>query len=115
MCGICGVVEWDGARDATAREREIALMLECLIHRGPDGLGVDSRGPATLGAVRLAIRGLGDGRQPIVDEENGILAVCNGEIDNHVELRQWLASRGRSVATRRCCWRAIARANGHCM
>ncbi|MGD0839579.1 MAG: asparagine synthase (glutamine-hydrolyzing) [Candidatus Acidiferrales bacterium] len=98
MCGICGVVEWDGARDATAREREIALMLECLIHRGPDGLGVDSRGPATLGAVRLAIRGLGDGRQPIVDEENGILAVCNGEIDNHVELRQWLASRGRSVA-----------------
>jgi asparagine synthase (glutamine-hydrolysing) len=99
MCGICGVIEWDGARgeDAAARERKVARMLDCLIHRGPDGLGVDSRGAATLGAVRLAIRGLEDGRQPIVDGENGILAVCNGEIDNHLELKEWLASRGRSV------------------
>jgi asparagine synthase (glutamine-hydrolysing) len=98
MCGICGVVEWDGSSaDAAAREQEIARMLDCLIHRGPDGLGVDSRGPATLGAVRLAIRGLEDGRQPIVDEQNGILAVCNGEIDNHAELKEWLASRGRIV------------------
>jgi asparagine synthase (glutamine-hydrolysing) len=98
MCGICGVVEWDGTRDAAAREQEIARMLDCLIHRGPDGLGVESRGAATLGAVRLAIRGLEDGRQPIVDEESGILAVCNGEIDNHLELKQWLASRGRIVS-----------------
>jgi asparagine synthase (glutamine-hydrolysing) len=98
MCGICGVIEWDGSReDAAARESEVARMLDCLIHRGPDGLGVDSRGAATLGAVRLAIRGLEDGRQPIVDEENGILAVCNGEIDNHLELKQWLAARGRNV------------------
>jgi asparagine synthase (glutamine-hydrolysing) len=98
MCGICGVIEWDGTReDAAARENKVARMLDCLIHRGPDGLGVDSRGPATMGAVRLAIRGLEDGRQPIVDEENGILAVCNGEIDNHLELKEWLASRGRNV------------------
>src|SRR5580698_352504 len=98
MCGICGVIEWDGSRDdAAARENKVARMLDCLIHRGPDGLGVDSRGAATLGAVRLAIRGLEDGRQPIVDGENGILAVCNGEIDNHLELKEWLASRGRNV------------------
>jgi asparagine synthase (glutamine-hydrolysing) len=98
MCGICGVIEWDGSReDAAAREGEVSRMLDCLIHRGPDGLGGDSRGAATLGAVRLAIRGLEDGRQPIVDEESGILAVCNGEIDNHLELKQWLASRGRNV------------------
>lgn len=97
MCGICGVAEWDDSGDRAAREREIAKMLDCLIHRGPDGLGVDSVRGATLGAVRLAIRGLEDGRQPIVDEENGILAVCNGELDNHHELKQWLASRGRVV------------------
>ena len=105
MCGICGVIEWDGlSGDAAVRERElirenkVANMLDCLIHRGPDGLGADSLGGATLGAVRLAIRGLEDGRQPIVDEENGILAVCNGEIDNHLELKHWLALRGRHVA-----------------
>jgi asparagine synthase (glutamine-hydrolysing) len=104
MCGICGLIEWDGSSDATVRERAVARentvahMLDCLIHRGPDGLGVDSLGGATLGAVRLAIRGLEDGRQPIVDEESGILAVCNGEIDNHLELKHWLALRGRHVA-----------------
>ena len=57
-----------------------------------------SRGPATFGAVRLAIRGLGDGQQPIVDDANGIIVVCNGEIDNHRELKRWLASRGCPVA-----------------
>jgi asparagine synthase (glutamine-hydrolysing) len=105
MCGICGVIEWeesssDGAAGerAVLRETKVAHMLDCLIHRGPDGLGLDSLGGATLGAVRLAIRGLEDGRQPIVDEENGILAVCNGEIDNHLELKHWLALRGRHVA-----------------
>jgi asparagine synthase (glutamine-hydrolysing) len=105
MCGICGVIEWEesngdaAAREhAAARENKVAQMLDCLIHRGPDGLGLDSLGGATLGAVRLAIRGLEDGRQPIVDEENGILAVCNGEIDNHLELKHWLALRGRHVA-----------------
>jgi len=72
-------------------------MLERLAHRGPDGSGVASSGLGTMGAVRLAIRGLDDGQQPIVDETNGLVAVCNGEIDNHRELKQWLASRGRPV------------------
>ncbi len=29
--------------------------------------------------------------------QNRIIAVCNGEIDNHRELRRWLAERGRPV------------------
>src|SRR5208283_4470806 len=49
-------------------------------------------------ATRLAIRGLNeDVNQPMVDEENRIITVCNGEIDNHRELRRWLAERGRPV------------------
>ena len=32
-----------------------------------------------------------------MDPESGIVAVCNGEIDNHHELRRWLAERGRPV------------------
>ncbi|MDM7915196.1 MAG: asparagine synthase (glutamine-hydrolyzing), partial [Candidatus Eisenbacteria bacterium] len=48
-------------------------------------------------ATRLAIRGLGSGRQPIADPASGILCVCNGEIDNHREIRSWLAARGRPV------------------
>ena len=52
---------------------------------------------ASFGATRLAIRGLQSGKQPIVDHESGVTVVCNGEIDNHQELRRWLESRGRRV------------------
>ncbi len=54
-------------------------------------------GAATFGVQRLAIRGLDDGSQPLFDRTSGLLAVCNGEIDNHLELRRWLAARGRHV------------------
>ena len=32
--------------------------------------------------------------------QTGVVAVCNGEIDNHRELRRWLAERGRPRGTR---------------
>jgi len=48
--------------------------------------------------TRLAIRGLTERlNQPIADPESGVIAVCNGEIDNHHELSGWLAERGRPV------------------
>jgi asparagine synthase (glutamine-hydrolysing) len=72
-------------------------MLLALSHRGPDAVGMDSSASAVLGATRLAIRGGGDGLQPLVDEASGVVAVCNGEIDNHRELRRWLEDRGRPV------------------
>ena len=99
MCGVCGVVGWERhSDDAAAREREVAAMLDALAHRGPDDRGQLTSGAATLGATRLAIRGLASGQQPMVDRASGVVAVCNGEIDNHAELRAWLRSRGREPA-----------------
>jgi asparagine synthase (glutamine-hydrolysing) len=72
-------------------------MVEALAHRGPDGQGVSAGDGAALGAARLAIRGGDDGRQPMRDEASGIAVVCNGEIDNHRELKEWLAAQGRPV------------------
>ena len=96
MCGVCGVVRWErGGDDAAAREREVAAMLDALVHRGPDDRGQRTSGAATLGATRLAIRGLASGQQPMIDAASGVVAVCNGEIDNHAELREWLRARGR--------------------
>jgi asparagine synthase (glutamine-hydrolysing) len=34
----------------------------------------------------------------MVDHDTGVIVACNGEIDNHHELRRWLADRGRKVA-----------------
>jgi asparagine synthase (glutamine-hydrolysing) len=72
-------------------------MMRALAHRGPDDSSLAVSDTAALGATRLAIRGLASGKQPIVHSESGIIAVCNGEIDNHRELRAWLADRGRHV------------------
>lgn len=73
-------------------------MLRSLTHRGPDASRQLDVELAVLGATRLAIRGLDDPlNQPIADPESGVIAVCNGEIDNHHELRRWLANRSRPV------------------
>jgi asparagine synthase (glutamine-hydrolysing) len=73
-------------------------MLESLSHRGPDATGQVDTDLAVFGATRLAIRGLTDQpNQPMADAKSGVIAVCNGEIDNHRELARWLADRGRPV------------------
>jgi asparagine synthase (glutamine-hydrolysing) len=112
MCGICGDVSFrhDGAGPSldpdeaavrrtrrTRRTRTVEAMLGALAHRGPDASALHVCGDAVLGATRLAIRGVVDGKQPLVDEASGVVAVCNGEIDNHRELKAWLAERGRPV------------------
>jgi asparagine synthase (glutamine-hydrolysing) len=97
MCGICGIVSIAGKRQPESVRRRVDKMLRDLSHRGPDDVGLSASEFAVLGATRLAIRGIDDGRQPMVDEASGVIAVCNGEIDNHKELRRWLAERGRAV------------------
>jgi asparagine synthase (glutamine-hydrolysing) len=98
MCGVCGLAALTPAAEVRLDEGAIQPMIEALTHRGPDDLGTD-RGPsAILGATRLAIRGLAGGKQPFKDEETGVVAVCNGEIDNSRELKEWLARRGRPVS-----------------
>ena len=97
MCGICGIVNISEFRQPESVRLRANAMLQALSHRGPDDVGLVSSDSAVLGATRLAIRGGDDGRQPMVDAASGVVAVCNGEIDNHQELRHWLAERGRPV------------------
>jgi asparagine synthase (glutamine-hydrolysing) len=72
-------------------------MVNAIAHRGPDDSGIYDDDSAVLGATRLAIRGLESGRQPIQDPATGIVTVCNGEIDNHQELRALLQAEGYEV------------------
>jgi asparagine synthase (glutamine-hydrolysing) len=97
MCGICGSVSLSSLADPDATRHQVEAMLLSLAHRGPDDVGSVSTDSAILGVTRLAIRGLSDANQPIVDQASGVVAICNGEIDNHRELRRWLAERGRPV------------------
>jgi asparagine synthase (glutamine-hydrolysing) len=91
MCGIAGIVERDGRR--AAHRDAMPGMLAALGHRGPDGAGIHGDGPAVLGHTRLAIVDPGTGGQPMSNEDESLWLVFNGEIYNHRELRDELASR----------------------
>jgi len=67
MCGIAGIVRFDGEPVAAELVR---AMAERLRHRGPDGEGVASFGAAGLAHRRLAIIDVEGGAQPL-DNEDG--------------------------------------------
>ena len=98
MCGICGYVAFPKLTSSEVAHVRVKAMLGSLAHRGPDATSQLDTESAVFGVTRLAIRGLTERlSQPIVDPESGVIAVCNGEIDNHHELSRWLAERGRPV------------------
>ena len=67
MCGIAGIVNFDGEPVVA---RRIVQMTDALAHRGPDGAGVWVEGHVGLGHRRLAIRDLSPaGAQPMIDSE----------------------------------------------
>ncbi len=97
MCGICGIASFAEGPDQGAMVHRVVAMRDALEHRGGSGVGIGEGTRTLFGAARLAIRGLDDGAQPIIDQPSGVIVACNGEIDNHRELRAWLAARGRAV------------------
>ncbi len=94
MCGIAGVLRFDGS---TVPPGIIEGMVSTLRHRGPDGEGVwmapgDRLG---FGHTRLAIIDLTPASdQPILDEAAGLSLIFNGEIYNYIELRTELKALG---------------------
>jgi asparagine synthase (glutamine-hydrolysing) len=97
MCGICGVVGLAPLGSSVPFRRRAAASLQRLRHRGPDEMHLAFCGEGAIGATRLAIRGLESGSQPVVDPATGVVVACNGEIDNHRELRAWLTGRGHAI------------------
>lgn len=93
MCGIAGFTTsrnaLGGARDEYGRR--LRRMSGSLRHRGPDALSGIVVDGAALGHARLAILDLEGGAQPMRDPASGAALVFNGEIFNHVELREELA------------------------
>ncbi|MGH8713344.1 MAG: asparagine synthase (glutamine-hydrolyzing) [Casimicrobiaceae bacterium] len=97
MCGICGIAWADPDRPASAQT--LRRMADSLRHRGPDSEGFLIAPGIGLGFRRLSIVDLKTGDQPISNEDGTVSVICNGEIYNHVELRQRLAAAGHRFAT----------------
>lgn len=97
MCGICGILALGGQVDGDTLESTARGMLTTMGHRGPDGGQVVVREALAMGANRLAIRSSRDDKPPLLEDDDGLVIVCNGEIDNHRELRSWLIERGHVI------------------
>ena len=96
MCGIAGMVLFDGTSPTT---EQIARMCDAIAHRGPDDWGYKIQDSVALGMRRLSIIDVEGGQQPISNETGTIVTVFNGEIYNFRELRQSLQSQGHNFTT----------------
>ncbi len=97
MCGIAGIVEF--GHDARASVSALREMCRVMTHRGPDDEGFYSDGCLGTGMRRLSIVDLATGHQPISNEDGSLWIVFNGEIYNHLALREQLITRGHRYST----------------
>ncbi|TFY99668.1 asparagine synthase (glutamine-hydrolyzing) [Ramlibacter rhizophilus] len=97
MCGIAGLLNAAGA--PASRER-LQAMAAAIAHRGPDGEGLFTDGPAGLAHRRLAIIDLSDrAAQPMHSADGRYVLSYNGEIYNYRELRRELEATGHVFRT----------------
>jgi asparagine synthase (glutamine-hydrolysing) len=87
---MCGIVTYLG-RDASAGLAFVGRALGKLAHRGPDDEGLYEGSGAVLGHRRLSIVDLTEaGHQPMVSPDGRWVIVYNGEVYNHLDLRERL-------------------------
>ncbi len=88
MCSIFALLN---LRSEPAAARELALtQSKILRHRGPDWSGIYADDHAVLAHERLSIVGVDSGAQPLNSPDEHQWLAVNGEIYNHMDLRQEL-------------------------
>lgn len=100
MCGVAGIFTTNHY-STEAYRRLIAAMTDSLIHRGPDAGGLWVENNVAFGHRRLSIIDRSPaGEQPMYSACGRYLIVFNGEIYNHLDLRQELREAGVQQAWR---------------
>ncbi len=99
MCGISGIFLHQQQVEAC----EIDALIHHLRHRGPDKIRTHLDGSLALGHARLSIIDLKGGDQPLFADDGRLVLVANGEIYNHLELRQELEAQGAVFTTHSDC------------
>jgi asparagine synthase (glutamine-hydrolysing) len=96
MCGIAGWYRREG-RPVTGET--ITRQCDRMVHRGPDDSGCLVDGDFGFGMRRLSIIDVAGGHQPITTPDGRFSIVFNGEIYNHLELRDELTKAGYRFRT----------------
>ena len=98
MCGISGIL---AGRSAEESRSALERLTSGLRHRGPDGTGFHSFASSFggLGHQRLSIVDVACGAQPMANEDGTVWITYNGEIYNHLEVRNDLVALGHRFRT----------------
>ena len=90
MCGFAGFFSNRVVAGEENRNVILNRMGDAILHRGPDDSGIWNNPEKTLGIVhrRLSILDLSDaGKQPMESVSGRFIIAFNGEIYNHLEIR----------------------------
>jgi asparagine synthase (glutamine-hydrolysing) len=93
MCGIAGFIGGRFDHGGQGARAVLARMTGAIAYRGPDSAGawLEPEDKVALGHRRLAILDLSPaGEQPMTSPSGRFVTVYNGEIYNHLELRERL-------------------------
>ncbi len=98
MCGIAGYI--NKSNRYVPSKKIIKIMIDQLIHRGPDAEGEWIDENVALGHRRLSIIDLDSkSNQPMVSHDGKYVITFNGEIYNYIELKKALSERGAIFQT----------------
>ncbi|MDQ1315295.1 MAG: hypothetical protein QG662_1404 [Pseudomonadota bacterium] len=98
MSGIAGIIHFDGT---PVESGQLERMTAAMDYRGPDGIHHRVKGSAALGQcmLRTTPESLEE-TQPLVNEDDSLVLVMDGRVDNWEELRKELLERGARLRTR---------------
>ncbi|MDG4549096.1 MAG: asparagine synthase (glutamine-hydrolyzing) [Candidatus Contendobacter sp.] len=98
MSGIAGVIHFDGK---PVEPGLIEKMTSAMAHRGPDGIHHWVKGSVALGQcmLRTTPESLEE-HQPLTNEDESLVLVMDGRVDNWEELRRELLGRGAVLRDR---------------
>lgn len=98
MSGIAGIIHFDGK---LVEPGLIEKMTGAMAYRGPDGINGWVKGSVALGQcmLRTTPESLEE-VQPLSNEDESLVLVMDGRVDNWEELRKELLSRGAKLRTR---------------
>jgi len=92
MSGIAGIVRFDGAPVEPGLAES---MTSAMAHRGPDGVHHWIRGPVALGQCMLCTTPESlEEKQPLANDDQSLVLVMDGRLDNWQALRRELSGRG---------------------
>ncbi|MDR1331143.1 MAG: asparagine synthase B [Tannerella sp.] len=93
MCGITAIFNIHGEESLDDLRTQALQMSKRIRHRGPDWSGIYTGDRAILAHERLSIVDPASGKQPLVSPDGKVILCVNGEIYNHLEIRERLKGR----------------------